>query len=315
MVMATKDKFGIKSPILQDVVGAGATLGMIGALPIAGANAIGEYITGGRSKVADDIVDRNIALWKEAKGVGAPVAPNKVAPVAQAQAPPIAPQNQEFKFGTPTAQPTAHPLDKFNNIYDALRALPDAKFKKYVDTYGDNTPGIGYITTIDPKTKKERIERITEDPASRQEPMSLGEAEIATRLVGGIGAREEARASREMANETKRLGIQSQDEARKATEENNKADNFLNMAKANAKKVLNMNTGAEEDDYNDFITRMAVTSPDSIPKQWKGIAENAKSKYESYLDSVFKANKDLKDTPQTRMLILERYLNPPQAKK
>ena len=312
--MADKKKFGIKSPILQDVVGAGATLGMIGSLPIAGANAIGEYITGNRSKVADDIVDRNIALYKEAKGIGAsPVVatPNQPAPVKQTPSA-VVPPAVAPAVNPATVQ--AHPLDKYDNIYDALKALPDDKFRKYVDKYGDNTPGIGYITTIDPKTKKERIERITDNPANRQEPMSLAEAEIATRLVGGIGAREDARASRQEANDIKRMGIQSQDESRKATQENLKEDNFLQLAKANAKKVVNQKTFQEEDNYDDFILKTALTNPEIIPPQWKGVAQNAKSKYESYLKDVFKTNKDLKDTPQARLLILERYMNPPQAK-
>ena len=83
-----------------------------------------------------------------------------------------------------------HPLAKYKNGYEALRALPDEQFKKFVDKNYD-IPGIGYTTSKDPETGEQRIERVIENPADKppeQQMMTIPQMEATTRARSAVVA-------------------------------------------------------------------------------------------------------------------------------
>jgi hypothetical protein len=117
--------------------------------------------------------------------------------------------------GTASATPapgeaadTRHPMEKKYNgdIYAALQAMPDEKFKRFVDKHKDAIPGIGYFqdTGPDGKTGTGAVTRIIENPAvaaaqERAKPyeeMTLAEKKLQNEAVHAQGVVENAKATR-----------------------------------------------------------------------------------------------------------------------
>jgi len=238
--------------------------------------------------------------------------------------------------GTPTpaspVQPAAvspvvakvHPLDKYPNVYEALRALPDDKFKKFIDEHGGIdrplVPGTGYVSTkkVNPEDGKEYevMQRIIENPADRpREPMTLHEAEVAAKVIGGVGAREEAREARKDRNLILQEGIEARKTAAEEARILKREQGFENELKTFGKKTVNMETGGSDIDYSAHLLKTAISAPDRIPDKWKPEAASLIKGYDDYVALVFKSNPKLKDTPETRKLLLDKYFNPPVPKK
>ena len=235
-------------------------------------------------------------------------------------------KGREVALETPSpsaaAADTRHPMEKKygGDIYAALAAMPDEKFRNFVDKHKDAVPGIGYIQDSGPDGKGTgKITRIIENPAvaaaqakaKPYEEMTLAEKKLQNEAVAAQGVVENARATRAY---HEGVGRQA-NELKKETNATAKEQNFLNELKAFGKK--NLETG--EIDADDYLLKTAVHSPDAIPDgRYKARATALKNKFDAWATARLSDPKNIKlgwkDTPEMRLTLLDKYLNPPPVK-
>lgn len=189
---------GTGSPMLDDLASVAKTVGgttatmfgMGGAMALDASNKASKYIFGGPgSGYIDHVVDRNIEAYKKAHGWGVSADPkpkaagNPPSPVAEAKK--KAAVAGQFEEGKPAAS-AENPMDKYGSVYEAAAAMTDKGFKRFVDKYGGQIPGLGYAE--DAKTGK--ISRIIDNPELRSAgSMTVAEAHIAAGLKGSNESR------------------------------------------------------------------------------------------------------------------------------